>query len=177
MKGDRVLCQATSAELTKFGLTAGLTNYASHYATGLLIARRLLKKLGMDALYKGVEKVNAEYYEIEEKEDRQPFRAVLDVGLAHTTTGMRTFGALKGAVDGGISVPHSESRFPGWADGEEGDDGKYDAKVHRERILGAHVDKYMGELKGDSDAYKKQFAKWDECLKKSGAKSVEALYT
>jgi len=90
---------------------------------------------------------------------------------------MRTFGTLKGAVDGGILIPHSESRFPGFAEGEEGDDGKYDAKIHRERILGAHVDKYMGELKGDSDAFKKQFAKWDECLKKTGAKSVEALYT
>lgn len=43
LKGDRVFAQATSAELTKFGLTAGLTNYASHYATGLLIARRVLK--------------------------------------------------------------------------------------------------------------------------------------
>lgn len=70
MKGDKVLCHATSAELTKWGLTAGLTNYASHYATGLLIARRLLKKLGMDSMYKGVEKVNAEYYEVEANDDR-----------------------------------------------------------------------------------------------------------
>jgi len=43
LRGDRVLSQATSSELKKFGLTAGLTNYASSYATGLLIARRLLK--------------------------------------------------------------------------------------------------------------------------------------
>lgn len=171
------MCQATSSELKKFGLNAGLTNYASHYATGLLIARRLLKKLGMDSMYKGVEKVNAEYYEVEANDDRAPFTAVLDVGLAHTTTGMRTFGCLKGAVDGGLLIPHSEIRFPGFTSGEEGDEGKYDAKVHRERILGAHVDKYMAELKGDSDAYKRQFAKWDEALKKSGSKSVEALYT
>lgn len=35
----------------------------------------------------------------------------------------------------------------------------------------------MSKIKGDSDAYKKQFSKWDECLKKSGQKSVEALFT
>ena len=34
------------------------------------------------------------------------FRAFLDVGLARTTTGARVFGALKGAVDGGLDIPH-----------------------------------------------------------------------
>jgi len=43
LKGDRVLCAAESDELKTFGLTAGLTNYASAYCTGLLIGRRLLK--------------------------------------------------------------------------------------------------------------------------------------
>jgi len=38
----------------------------------------------------------------------------LDVGLTHTTTGNRVFGALKGAVDGGLNVPHSSNRFPGY---------------------------------------------------------------
>jgi hypothetical protein len=32
----------------------GLTNYAASYCTGLLLARRLLKKLGLDAKYEGV---------------------------------------------------------------------------------------------------------------------------
>jgi len=32
-------------------------------------------------MYKGVEKVNAEYYEVEANDDRAPFKAVLDVGL------------------------------------------------------------------------------------------------
>jgi large subunit ribosomal protein L5e len=40
--GDNVLCQADSQELRKFGLEAGLTNYAAAYATGLLCSRRLL---------------------------------------------------------------------------------------------------------------------------------------
>jgi large subunit ribosomal protein L5e len=42
--------------LRKFGLTAGLTNYPAAYCTGLLLARRLLRKLKMDTFYKGEEK-------------------------------------------------------------------------------------------------------------------------
>jgi len=37
----------------------------------------------------------------------------LDIGLARTTTGARIFGAMKGAADGGIDIPHSVKRFPG----------------------------------------------------------------
>jgi len=44
IQGDQVLCAAESTELKRFGLEAGLTNYAAAYATGLLVARRLLKK-------------------------------------------------------------------------------------------------------------------------------------
>jgi len=43
LKGDRILAQASSNELKRFGVEAGLTNYAASYATGLLLARRLLK--------------------------------------------------------------------------------------------------------------------------------------
>ena len=50
--------------------------------------------------------------------------AVLDIGLAASTSGNRVFAALKGMVDGGLSVPHSEEIFPS-------DD----------RITGAHIDK------------------------------------
>ena len=39
-------------------------------------------------------------------EGARPFRAFLDVGLARTTTGARVFGVLKGAVDGGLDIPH-----------------------------------------------------------------------
>merc|ERR1712012_1166701 len=37
-----------SHELKRYGLEVGLTNYAACYCTGLLLARRLLKKFGMD---------------------------------------------------------------------------------------------------------------------------------
>jgi len=66
----------------------------------------------------------------------------LDVGLTYTTVGNKVFGAMKGAVDGGLNIPHNHKRFPGFsknADKEE----SYDSAVHRERIFGVHVDNYM----------------------------------
>jgi len=62
---------------------------------------------------------------------------------------------MKGAADGGLLIPHSENRFPGFFAGEEDEPDTYDAKIHRERIFGCHVDKYMAELKSDADAYKR----------------------
>ena len=53
IQGDKVFTSADSNELRRFGVTAGLTNYASSYATGLLVARRLLKKVGLDGMYEG----------------------------------------------------------------------------------------------------------------------------
>ena len=44
----------------------------------------------------------------------RPFFALLDVGLARTTTGAKVFSALKGACDGGIEIPHNEKRFVGY---------------------------------------------------------------
>jgi len=177
IRGDHVFSQASSYELKRYGVTAGLTNYAAAYATGLLVARRLLKKAGMDKLYAGQTKVDGNDYDVAQhaNEDRRPFLAVLDVGLARTTTGNRAFGALKGATDGGLNVPHNTKRFPGSSHGE---DSKYDAKKHKERIFGVHVQTYMNLLKKEgADAYKKQFSHWDECLKKAGVDTVEKLYT
>jgi large subunit ribosomal protein L5e len=174
--GDKVLCQAYSTELKKYGLETGLTNYAAAYCTGLLLARRLLKQVGMDGLYKGIEKVTGEAYDVSEKanEERRPFKAILDVGLVRTTNGNKVFGALKGACDGGLYIPHSTRRFPGFVKKEDGKE--YDAKKHRERIFGVHVDKYMKELKSDAEAYKKQFNLWDACLKKNGVDTCEKLF-
>ncbi|CAF4410778.1 unnamed protein product, partial [Rotaria magnacalcarata] len=42
--------------------------------------------------------------------EKRPFRCYLDVGLARTTTGAKVFGALKGAVDGGLDIPHRPLR-------------------------------------------------------------------
>lgn len=193
MTGDKVLCSATSAELTKFGLTAGLTNYASGYATGLLLARRLLKQVGLADIYKATTDVNGEYFNVDDDvdDDKRPFKALLDVGLARTTTGARVFGVLKGACDGGINIPHKTKRFPGYSraqvtqienkrgksTGTEKIEAKFDAKAHRARIFGNHVTDYMKALqKEDAERFKRQFSNWTKCLAAAKVKTCEDLY-
>jgi large subunit ribosomal protein L5e len=154
--GDHVMAAAYSHELPGFGLKVGLTNYAACYATGLLLARRVLKQLKLDTAYEGQTEVDGELYEVEHNEEGPaPFRAYLDIGLARATCGARIFGVLKGAVDGGMDVPHSEKRFAGY----DADAKEYDADLHRSMIFANHVKEYMEHLlEQDEDMYKKQFA-------------------
>lgn len=163
--GDRVMCQATSNELERYGLKVGLKNYAAAYCTGLLVARRLLKKVGLDEIYEGSSEVTGaviktehkkkKYYVEEVNEEKRPFRCLLDVGCKPTTTGCRIFGALKGASDGGLDIPHSEKRFPGY----DRDAKEYDAEQHKERIFGGHVGEYMEYLEEEDNAkYQEHFA-------------------
>ncbi|KAJ1680410.1 60S ribosomal protein L5 [Spiromyces aspiralis] len=157
INGDYVLAAAYSHELPRYGVKVGLTNWAAAYCTGLLVARRVLTKLGLANKYQGIESANGEFYEVEAIEgEPRPFKAFLDVGLKRTTTGARVFAALKGAADGGIYVPHSEKRFPGY-DAENG----LDAEVLRSYIYGGHVANYMRELQEeDEESYKKQFSRF-----------------
>jgi len=160
LKGDQVVCAAYASELPKYGVKVGLTNYAAAYCTGLLLARRLLQKYKLDAMYPGQLEVDGDDFLVEDNDERSAFHACLDVGLARTSTGAKVFGAMKGAVDGGINIPHSGKRFPGF-DKENGDDGKLDADVHRQHIFGQHVADYMNHLmEEDEEAYKKQFSRF-----------------
>lgn len=158
IEGDQVLCAAYSHELPRYGVKVGLTNYAAAYCTGLLLARRVLKKLGLDGTYEGQKEVDGDMFNVEKIDgERGSFRCHLDVGLARTTTGARIFGALKGAADGGIDIPHSENRFPGY----DPEGKSLAADVHRKHIFGQHVAEYMKKLMDeDEDAYKKQFSKF-----------------
>lgn len=158
IEGDRIVCAAYSHELPRYGIKAGLTNYAAAYCTGLLVARRILQKLGLDSIYAGCTDVTGEEFCVEPVEDGPgAFRCYLDVGLSRTTTGARVFGAMKGAVDGGLNIPHSIKRFPGY----NAEDKNFDAGVHRQHIFGQHVANYMKELEGeDEEAYKRQFARY-----------------
>merc|ERR1712029_349204 len=80
-----------------------------------------------------------------------------DVGLARTSTGAKVFAALKGAVDGGIDIPHSEKRFPGY----DTESKELNADVHRQHIFGLHVANYMTSLQEeDEEAYKKHFSRF-----------------
>ncbi|CAN6448727.1 unnamed protein product [Victoria cruziana] len=169
--GDLVLAAAYSHELPKFGLEVGLTNYAAAYCTGLLLARRVLKMLEMDEEYQGNVEATGEDFSVEPAESRRPFRALLDVGLVRTTTGNRVFGALKGALDGGLDIPHSEKRFAGFGK----DQKQLDAELHRKYIFGGHVAAYMKILMEDEpEKYQSQFS---EYIKRGiEADAIEGMY-
>lgn len=158
IEGDVIVCAAYAHELPRYGIKAGLTNYAAAYATGLLLARRHLKSLNLDSIYKGTEQVDGTDYNAEKEGDNpNPFTAVLDVGLARTSTGAKVFAVMKGVADGGIYVPHSETRFFGY----DPESKEYNAEAHRDRIFGKHVAEYMKQLKDDDeDAYNRQFARF-----------------
>lgn len=85
-KGDVVRAAATSRELAQHGWTHSGSATPAAYLTGLLAARR--------AKGKGVA------------------RAVLDIGHHEPTKGSRVFAALKGVLDGGVQVPHSDEVLP-----------------------------------------------------------------
>jgi large subunit ribosomal protein L18 len=54
--------------------------------------------------------------------------AVLDIGLAASTPGNRVFAALKGMVDAGLEIPHSEDVLP-----------------DEDRLNGAHINGDIGK--------------------------------
>jgi len=172
LEGDYIVSAAYSHELPKYGVKVGLTNYAAAYCTGLLLARRILQKFNLDKMYEGTTDVNGDYYCVEDQDDGPgAFRCCLDVGLARTSTGAKVFAAMKGAVDGGLDIPHSVKRFPGYDNEEK----SLNAEVHRNHIFGKHVGDYMRHLQEeDEEAYKRQFSRFI----KNGvsADNVEAMY-
>jgi len=158
MVGDVVLVSAYSHELPRYGMSAGLTNYAAAYATGLLLARRLLTKLNLADKYTGNTEITGADYNVEELADGpHPFRALLDVGLSRTTTGSKVFAALKGACDGGLDIPHGDRRFVGYD--EEGK--SLNADVLRKHIFGGHISDFMKKLQEENPTkYEKHFSQY-----------------
>lgn len=158
IEGDKIMCAAYSHELPNYGIKVGLTNYAAAYCTGLLLARRLLNKLNLDKLYVGTTEVTGEEFCVEGLDDGPgAFKCFLDVGLMRTSTGAKVFGAMKGAVDGGLNIPHSTKRFPGY----DPESKEFNAEVTRQHIFGQHVADYMRHLaEEDDEAYKRQFSQY-----------------
>ncbi len=115
-KGDRTVVSAHTRELIRdFGWKGHCGNTPSAYLLGLLI--------GYKAKQAGVEE------------------AILDIGLHPPTRGSSVFAVLKGAVDAGLNVPHSEEIFP-----------------EDYRIRGEHVANYAKALKEEDEAlYRRQF--------------------
>ena len=215
--GDRVKAQADSSELKKWGVTAGLTNFSAAYATGLLTSRRLLKVLDKENsnenfkqdyferfdLIKEADGNDVDFIELCNKKDGgfRPFTCYLDLGLVRATRGNRVFAAMKGAIDGGINIPHNPKIFPqkkaekkakvAAAPAKKGkkedkkaeekkkkedDEEEFDGTVLRDRIFGKHVQTWMDQYEKKKDKQPYQFSQWKECLKKSGCKDIESLY-
>ena len=187
--GDKIKTSADSFELKRFGVTAGLTNYSAAYATGLLTARRLLAQLDVENKKRNIQtsmaktfnlvpEATGEYVDIQalaEKKgvETRPFTAFLDLGLARATNGNRVFAAVKGAVDGGLHIPHSEKVFPA------NKDKASKKNALRERIFGNHVQTWLEDFrknkrtKGDND---QQFARTEKMLTDAKVKTLEELY-
>merc|ERR1719164_371580 len=162
IKGDICHTAAYAHELPRYGLSVGLTNYSAAYCVGLLCARRLLQKYGLDEKFEGTEEVTAEFEDCfvhneddDDEDGPKAFHALLDVGLKRTTLGSKIFAAMKG----GFEIPHNEKKFYGY----DPDEGEYDAESNRERILGGHVSQYMESMQEEEpEEYEEKFKKYIE---------------
>jgi large subunit ribosomal protein L5e len=79
---------------------------------------------------------------------------------------------MKGASDGGLHIPHSEKRFPGY----DIESKELDAETLRKYIFAGHVAEYMETLADDDEErYKSQFQGYiDDEIEADG---LEELYT
>lgn len=182
IKGDITMTSAYSHELPSYGLKVGLTNYAAGYCTGLLCARRALAVLKLDKAYEGLKEASGEDYNVEENEDGpRPFSCLLDVGLKRTSTGSKVFSCMKGALDGGLDIPHNEKRYVGYS----AENKSLDEDVLADHLFGGHVGEYMELLQeGDDEegveANPEQFQKLFSQYIKNGltnSEDLKAMYT
>jgi large subunit ribosomal protein L18 len=113
-EGDEVLATADVGRLRKLGWK-GHANTPAAYLVGYLLGR--------------------------EAKEKKVKKAVLDTGRHPKSS--KLFAVVKGAVDAGLKVPHSDGALPA-----------------EERIKGGHIDAYAGEAKGHQLAsYKKRKVK------------------
>lgn len=103
-QGDEVLVAAHSSELRRFKWLGDYNNTPAAYLTGLILGLRA-RKMGME-------------------------EAIVDIGLHRPVKGSRVFAVLKGAIDGGLKVPHSPEIFPS-----------------EDRLEGMHISKFAELLK------------------------------
>ena len=132
----------------------------------------MLAKYNLADTYEGNTEDVGKDYSVEQAEGGpRPFRCYLDVGLARTSTGAKIFGALKGALDGGLDIPHNEKRFAGF----DKDDKKLDTETHAQYILGGIIGEYAAELQEEEpEKYARQFKSYiDEGI---DPEELEELY-
>lgn len=115
--GDVVIASSSSKELSKFGWTAsnGTGNIPAAYLTGLLCGSKTKDK---------------------------SIKVILDIGVAQSSKGSKLYAALKGAIDGGLDVAHSNEAFP-----------------TDDRISGKHIADYAAKIKKEKPVkYKSIFS-------------------
>jgi large subunit ribosomal protein L18 len=118
IEGDRVLAYAGTRELTDFGWKAGTGNIPASYLAGFLIGKR--------AVVKGLK------------------YAILDLNRYKITKENRLLAAMKGAIDGGLEIPHDEKILP-----------------KGNRVTGGHIAKHAETLqKEDPAKYQSYFSKY-----------------
>ncbi|KAL0265801.1 UNVERIFIED_CONTAM: hypothetical protein PYX00_011516 [Menopon gallinae] len=60
---------------------------------------------------------------------------------------------MKGAVDGGLAIPHSLKRIPGYVSEDE-----FDSEAFRDKLFGRILARYMKQMmENDPEKYKKTF--------------------
>jgi len=115
-KGDRIISMATSKDIEKAGLPF-MKSLPAAYLTGYKAAKEAVKK--------GVKK------------------AVLDIGRRTPVKASFAFAVLKGAIDGGLDIPHDEVVFD------------------NDRFMGKHIAEYAKSLKESSpEEYKRRFSRY-----------------
>ncbi len=101
--GDKILIGVNSSKLKDYGWNGSFKNTPAAYLTGLLAGKLALKN--------GIES------------------AVLDIGLQRPVRGSRVYAVLKGLVDAGVEIPHSEEVYPS-----------------EERIRGEHISEDVAKM-------------------------------
>ena len=104
-EGDRVLAAATGKTLVdkhKWPLDASRKSVPACYLAGMAMGKQ-----AMDAGHK---------------------EAILDIGLAASTRGGRVYAALRGMMEAGLDIPHSEDVLPS-----------------DERVNGSHIDEGLAK--------------------------------
>lgn len=117
-EGDKVVVSAHSNELAKkYGWKACRGNLPTAYLTGLLC--------GSKAKAQGIDEV------------------IPDIGLHSPTKGAKIFATLKGVLDAGVHVPHSEEKLP-----------------DEKRLKGEHIVHYAKSLASDKEKYEARFSRY-----------------
>lgn len=112
-KGDKTIVSVSSRDIKALGWKAHCGNIPSAYIVGYLCAKKSSKK-----------------------------EAVFDIGTNVSTKGSAFYAALKGAVDGGLKIPHSKEILP-----------------DEKRARGGHIAAFALKLKKERpDEYKKRFS-------------------